>query len=250
MMKHLHLQHSGVLCICILFIGCNQAQTTILEEPVVVKELNQIVHEQEVVVTSSISSLISSVQEIPRKVLLDVPFSSQAPRANWDDPYQEACEEMSLIMVHSYLQNRELTLEDADGSLLALIAWETKLGYPHDVTLEQLSVIAEQYFNYKTEVSYEVTIESIKQKLSEGKPVIVPAAGRKLGNPYFSGEGPWYHMLVIVGYDGKYFITNDPGTRRGKEYKYKQEVLLDAVHNWIGKKEEIEKGGKVMMTIE
>ncbi|MCR4279964.1 MAG: hypothetical protein NUV82_00890, partial [Candidatus Komeilibacteria bacterium] len=37
--------------------------------------------------------------ELPAEYNLDVPFMSQAPHANWDLPYQEACEEASLIMV-------------------------------------------------------------------------------------------------------------------------------------------------------
>ena len=49
---------------------------------------------------------------------------------------------------------------------------------------------------------------------TRGVPVLLPAAGRLLRNPYFSGQGPLYHMLVVKGYtrDGK-IITDDPGTR-------------------------------------
>ena len=36
----------------------------------------------------------------------------------------------------------------------------------------------------------------IKEFLMAGKLVIVPAAGRQLGNPYYKAPGPVYHMLV------------------------------------------------------
>ena len=39
-------------------------------------------------------------------------------------------------------------------------------------------------------------------------------------------------MLVIRGFDGKNFITNDPGTKRGKNFKYPYARLMDALHDW------------------
>jgi hypothetical protein len=95
----------------------------------------------------------------------------------------------------------------------------------------------------------QVTTESIKEELAKGNPIIIPAAGRRLLNPYFSGEGPWYHMLVVKGYDRNEFITNDPGTKRGDGYKYKYDVLVNAIHDWTGVKEEIEGGQRKMMVV-
>ena len=61
--------------------------------------------------------------------------------------------------------------------------------------------------------------------------MLVPTAGRELGNPYYKQPGPIYHFLVIRGYTSKYLITNDVGTRRGEEYKYKFDILINAVHD-------------------
>jgi len=186
--------------------------------------------------------------DLPRRTRLDVPFSSQAPDADWTDPRkQEGCEEMSVIMVHHFLKGTGLP--DPLGDLIDLSTWESENGYSLDVNVEELAAIVEDYYGHKTAVSDEVTFENIAAQIAAGNPVIVPAAGRKLGNPYFSGEGPWYHMLVITGYDNRYFYTNDPGTRRGDDYKYEHDVVLNAVHDWTGVKEEIETGRKVMLTI-
>ncbi|MCK5017940.1 MAG: C39 family peptidase [Candidatus Peribacteraceae bacterium] len=189
------------------------------------------------------------VDNSPSKLKLDVPFTTQAPNANWDDPYQEACEEASLIMVHSYLSNIDLNIENSDEMILNLIKWEKENSYAQDVTLDQLAMIAEKYYKYETEIINNPNIDDIKKQIEKGNPVIVPVAGRNLGNPYFSGEGPWYHMLVIIGYKGNKFITNDPGTKRGEGYKYNFDVLLDAIHDWTGVKEEIEAGGRKILVV-
>jgi hypothetical protein len=80
-----------------------------------------------------------------------------------------------------------------------------------------------------------VTVELIKQELARGNLVLLPAAGRELGNPYFRRPGPLYHMLVVRGYNTEgQFITNDPGTKHGEQYLYSAKKLLAAVHDWNG----------------
>lgn len=157
---------------------------------------------------------------------------------------------MSAIMVHSYLANEPLGVPSAKGSLLALIAWQMREGYPQDVDVSTLARIMHDYYGHRMRIIENPSIDSIKHELAQGRPVIVPAAGRELGNPYFSGEGPWYHMLVITGYDDEDFITNDPGTRRGKDYRYSQQVLMNAIHDWTGVKEETSTGRSAVLVPE
>jgi hypothetical protein len=40
----------------------------------------------------------------PPKQQLDVPFTSQAPAGNWLEPWQNACEETSVIMVTNFFK--------------------------------------------------------------------------------------------------------------------------------------------------
>ncbi|TSC96681.1 MAG: Uncharacterized protein Greene101449_1406 [Candidatus Peregrinibacteria bacterium Greene1014_49] len=194
----------------------------------------------------------SSRSPLPSTFQISVPFTSQAPRANWEDPYQEACEEASLLMVHRFLLGEKVGVippDDADRDLLALVRWEWIHKYEKDVTLQELADISKMYYEHTPVIEDTVTIERIKELLVAGYPIIVPVAGRDLGNPYFSGEGPWYHMLVITGYDRNEFITNDPGTRRGESYEYAYDVLIAAIHDWTGVKEEIRSGKKRMMIL-
>ena len=189
--------------------------------------------------------------EIPSSYYIEgVPFTVQAPHANWDDPYQEACEEASIIMVDYFFRNSELSADQANREILQIVNWEQSNGYGQDVTAAELKTIAEDYYGYTARVSENVSAESIMYEVSKGNPVILPVAGRKLKNPYFSGEGPFFHMLVVIGYDKRNFITHDPGTKRGENYEYSHDVLVNAIHDWTGIKEEIETGAKRIIIIE
>lgn len=185
----------------------------------------------------------------PGSAQIDVSFASQAPLGNWDDPYQEACEEASLILVHHYLSGEPLTPEIMDKEILDIVAWMTDHGYGQDVTMAQLAEVAREYYGYDARVVMEVSADAIKQEVGSGNPVILPLAGRELGNPYYSGEGPWYHALVVTGYTGSKFVTNDVGTKRGEGYAYSYDVLVDAIHDWTGVKEEIGGGPKAMLVV-
>lgn len=188
---------------------------------------------------------------LPTKHSLVMSFTSQAPFADWSDLYNEACEEASLIMAEHYITGKGFTKATADAEIVALINWETENGYSYDVNIAQLSEIAKAYYGRNTQVftGTEVTADKIKELLNQNHPVIIPAAGQLLGNPNFRGDGPPYHMLVIRGYDDKYFYTNDPGTRNGENYKYEKQTLLNAIHDWTGDKSTIQSGQKAMMIV-
>ena len=167
---------------------------------------------------------------------LAVPFTTQAPHANWELPYGEACEEASAYMVSEYYKGTASGKIDpavADAALLDVVAFEEDFfGYYLDTTAAETVQIIDTYFGYMGTVVLNPTVEMIKREIAEGKPVIVPAAGRELGNPNFTGAGPLYHMLVIKGYTETSFITNDPGTRNGENYVYDIDVLMDAIGDW------------------
>ncbi len=182
----------------------------------------------------------SSPQTIPASINLAVPFTSQAPTEDWGEPYKEACEEASLYMVHLYFEGEKATHIDpqtATDELLLIVDFEKQLfGFYEDTTVAQTAVLAEMLYGYgHTELMENPTVEQIKAHIAEGRPVLVPAAGRELGNPYYTAPGPIYHMIVIRGYteDGS-FITNDPGTKHGEHYVYAADTLMNAIHDWNG----------------
>lgn len=186
---------------------------------------------------------------LPVSINLAVPFVSQAPFGDWGMPYQEACEEASVIMAAFFFENKMLTSQIMDDELKKLVAWEMEtFGYYQDTTVREIARILREYFGLQNiEVRYEFTIEDIKRAVAQGYPVIVPAAGRLLPNPYFRQPGPVYHNLVIKGYTQTRIITNDPGTRHGKDFLYTPDSLMNAIHDWDA--ENILNGVKAMIIV-
>ncbi|MBT4857484.1 hypothetical protein HON52_04845 [Candidatus Uhrbacteria bacterium] len=173
---------------------------------------------------------------LPLTFNLAVPFTSQAPYANWDLPYQEACEEASAYMVWLYFQGEPSGLVDpgdADEAIWDLVDFQNDLfGHYLDTTAEQTREFIDLFYNMTVIVEEDPSVELIKKEIAAGRPVIVPAAGKELGNPYFSGDGPLYHMFVIKGYTEDQFIVNDPGTKRGQDYVYDIDVVMAAMGDW------------------
>lgn len=195
--------------------------------------------------------LQSASPDIPSAARLTVPFTPQAPFADWNPPYDEACEEASILMVHHFLKEEALTPNTANNEIILLADWQAKHGYAVDINVRDTQAVAEEYYDLQTKVyaDGEVTIEHIKRLIAAGYPVVIPAAGQLLKNPYFRGSGPPYHMLVITGYDEKRFLTNDPGTKRGEGFAYDQQLLLNAIHDWTGDKNTVTQGQKAMLVL-
>lgn len=186
---------------------------------------------------------------IPESLNLAIPFTSQAPHANWELPYQEACEEASMVMAARFLQGRTIDgADDADDAILQLVEHGTTvMGYPIDTTAEETAAILEDFYELDAELIYDFSWDDVKLALAQGYPVIIPAAGRQLGNPNFTAPGPIYHMLVIKGYTPSVVITNDPGTRKGADYQYTYDTLYAAAHDWNGGN--VEAGRKVIIVV-
>lgn len=187
----------------------------------------------------------------PSEVNLAIPFTSQAPHAVWDYVHEETCEEASALMVDAYFDGRALGgPNQVEEELQKLVSWQkVRFGYFEDTTAQEVGTLLKEYYGYKrVEVVYDISIDDIKNRLREGLPVIVPAHGRILGNPFYTPPGPDYHMLVVRGVtkEGK-FVTNDPGTRRGEAYVYHPQVLWQAIHDWNGG--DVEGGRKVMIVV-
>lgn len=178
----------------------------------------------------------------------NVSFQSQAPFANWDQLHDEACEEASIIIVKYYLESKSLSAEEMENGIQNLVSWQEKnWGGHYDLTAEQTADLAQKVYGIDFKVEPVNSIDDIKYQISQNHLVIVPTAGRLLGNPNFRSPGPPYHMLVVSGYTPNSVITQDVGTRNGKNYIYANSVFLNAIHDWAGSADNISFGQKVML---
>lgn len=198
-------------------------------------------------------SLINEVgDQVFEKINVSVPFTSQAPFGKWDEKHEEACEEASVLMVKAYLKNEKLDKDKSEKEIQEMIDFQIEnYGDYKDTSAQETVELAKDFYGIENlEVIYDFEKEDIKKYLSLGKPIIVPAAGRMLKNPYFTPPGPLYHNLVLTGFTkDNIIITNDPGTKRGEGYEYELDVLYEAIHDFPGNKEDIARGRKAMIVV-
>lgn len=194
--------------------------------------------------------------ETPDIILLDVPFTAQAPLGQWSEPiYQNACEEASLLVAILWVRGvKSISKEEATLELKKFADFEIeKYNNFYDHSMADTGQLMQDYFNYNNiEYKENITAEDIINQLLKGNLVIVPINGQVLKNPFYTPPGPAEHMLVIIGYDfmTKEFITNDVGTRYGEKYRYKSDILEQSIRDYpTGYKEPITEIKKVMLVI-
>lgn len=212
------------------------------------------------VVTSSISTPVvtSSVPTLklsPVILISGVPFTSQAPSGEWSDPLQEnGCEEAATLMAVYWARDLQLDKLTAKKEIVAMGNYELKnYGEAVDTdTADTLNRLFIGYFGYEqAQVDANVSKSKIISALSNGRLILLPANGRLLKNPNFTAPGPTTHMIVVLGYDPNTdeFITNDPGTRNGKHYRYPAVRLLSAVVDYPTGDHEVQDFTKKSMII-
>ena len=199
---------------------------------------------------------IRPVATLPDSFLIpNVPFTLQAPNAEWGNPtFQDACEEAAIIMAEAWVNKKTLSKESVKKEIEALVVFEKKkFGQAVDTSLADTSWLLRNYFSLTTsEVKTGITIDDIREAVAASRIVIVPTDGQKLKNPNFKQPGPARHMVLITGYDTKTkeFIANDPGTRKGKDYRYPEAVLFEAILDYAtGNHVPVISRDKVMLTV-
>lgn len=195
-------------------------------------------------------SIINASTAIPNKIYLLTPFLCQAPFGNWSEPWQDACEEASIIMALKKFKDKG----SGNQEILKLVEFQKQhYGGHFDLTAAKAVKLIKDYYKYdKVKLINDPSIEDIKTELANKNIVVAPMAGRLLGNPCYTPPGPAYHYMLFKGYNdrtGK-FITNDCGTKRGKDYRYKYRTAYNAIHDWTGSKKTIAKGKKVIIVFE
>jgi hypothetical protein len=177
-------------------------------------------------------------QDLPNKKQIDVPFSAQAPEGNWAEPWQNACEETSVIMIDSFYKGNTLSKEQAKQEILRVFSLkEDKFESSKDESMEKVAdLINSTDLIWEAHVVVNPTLQDMKNELANNRPIIAPVYAPKLkSNPQYGFGEVDYHVFVISGYDDLWqqFIVKDPGSSRGNNQRYSYEEVMNAVHDFL-----------------
>jgi peptidase C39-like protein len=170
----------------------------------------------------------------PDQILLQVPFTTQAPLNNWT-LHQESCEAATLSMLISYWRHQPAVVIDpkiADGMIAAIDSWKPQ----PDLTDKMMGDLAQQHWGY----TYEIVPNDpkvIATQLAAGRPLIAEVRTHGLGNPHYPGYGNHFeqqgwsvpHFILIIGYDSTGVFLNDPGISWGRGYHITYAQLSHAI---------------------
>ncbi|HOZ80667.1 MAG TPA: C39 family peptidase [Candidatus Woesebacteria bacterium] len=224
--------------------------TKIFQKPTVQTKIEQI--KQEIVPTKPIH--LDSTG-LPNRYLIEAPFVEQAPKKDWSQPWQDACEEAALLTPYYYYSSITPSSDQIVQDLTKIFDYENSQGWSHDVNLEQMQQIAQDLWGLSSEIIQNPTVDQIKERITNNQPIVVPANGKTLfkENKHFKAGGPWYHNLVIIGFDDdqKKFIVHDVGTQFGANFKYSYSLLLKSIHDFPTtlNKEDIDQGDQKVLVL-
>ncbi len=197
-----------------------------------------LMHSQSLGITTADLALIPIATEPGESIYHEVPFTAQAPFAEWNDlRQQEGCEEASVFMAMHWAKRSSFNPEDARAAILAMSDFQsTNWGeYVDTSALDTVNRLFKAFYKFH-DVTYQenISAQDIKAALKAASIVLISVDGKALQNPYFVAGGPERHMLVVTGFDGVRgeFITNEPGTKRGEDYRYKQTIIEQALRDY------------------
>jgi hypothetical protein len=176
---------------------------------------------------------------LPDHILLQVPFTTQAPLNNWAQ-HQESCEEATMTMLAAYWAKDTSVVIDpnvADSSIAALVRWQIQSwGSEDDLTDRRMGELAKGYYGYGYQIVPN-TPQAIREQLAAGRPLIAGVRTHGLGNSNYPGYRYHYdqtgwsvpHFLLVIGYDGDGVWLNDPGISKGRGYHVTFAQLAHAI---------------------
>lgn len=201
-------------------------------------ETLQKITSKDVIAKTALDAIQASVLKpvIPEKAYLEVPFFCQAPMTN-DESWKihhASCEEAALLQAVYYDKNiKEVDLAKVDRTLQDMIVWQEKnFGVHKDIHADSIKILMMSFFGYTTDeirIIRKASIYEIKEQVALGFPVIAPTYGRWLKNPFYKQPGPEYHMVTVIGYTEDRIITNDVGTKRGKDFSYPLDIFKNSM---------------------
>jgi hypothetical protein len=173
------------------------------------------------------------------KVVLPVPYVSEAPDGIWSGPWKNACEEAVIAMAEYFYEGqKEVSIAEDKIFLSKLFEFQDKkYGSNANSDSERNLEIIHANTNFEGVLKVNPTIEDIKNEILAGRPVLGMHRGFDLHNKNipFLATGSSYHTTIVIGFDDekKHFITNDPGDEiDGKGYEYDYDIFMNSLHDY------------------
>jgi uncharacterized protein YvpB len=171
---------------------------------------------------------------LPDHVLLQVPFTTQAPLNNWA-LHQESCEAANLTMLIAYWQHDTSVVIDphlADAQIKQIDGWKPQ----PDLNDTMMGELAQQHWGYAYRLLPN-TQQAIAEQLAAGRPLLAEVRTHGLGNAHYPGYSSHFeqqgwsvpHFVLIIGYDGSGVWLNDPGISWGRGYHISYAQLAHAI---------------------
>lgn len=173
---------------------------------------------------------------LPQSVLLNVPFSTQAPLGEWSDRRQlDGCEETSVKMAMMWAYGQAAPAEEVRRDIINMSEFErVTYGSFEDTSAVDTANLFQSFYGYnKVSVAYGITTPDIKLQLAAGHLVLIPLNTRLLKNKFYR-RGPPRHTVVVVGYDNQshQMIINDPFYSFGHNIHVKESELQNALGDY------------------
>lgn len=190
----------------------------------------------------------TELPKLPESLNLESTFYPQAPFGNWNMPWQEACEEASVLLIANTYLDKNWSKAEFNQQILKIVDWEIeRFGQYEHTDAAQTAIMLEENFGLESIIHTNPSEEDIKDILNDGHLIIGLFSGQTLGNPYYSDDGPVYHAMVIKGYEeGGKIIVSDVGTKRGENYVYSWNTINNSLHEYA---EPISKGDKKIIEV-
>lgn len=171
---------------------------------------------------------------------LPVPFTSEIPNGTWTKPWNNACEEASIIMAEGYYYGYTglIPKTTAMKNMAPLFKIEDKIfGSNADSDAARTAKLINNYTDFSATIVDDPTLDDIKNELIAGRPVISFHYAKDLKNKNHRWRvgGSYYHVMVIVGYDDdtQEFIFNDSGdVQTGNKYRYTYGAVMASLHDF------------------
>lgn len=199
-------------------------------------------------------TLIAHAQE-KEVVKLKVPYTSEIPLGSWVKPWNNACEEASMVMVESYyFGNESMSKDVAVKYMMPIFKIEDKIfGSNADTDTIRTAKLFNEYMSVNATIKNNPTLEEIKDQLRQGKPVVSFHFAKDIKNPHYHWRvgGSYFHVVVLVGFDENTseFLVHDSGDPvTGAYHRYSYNLIMDTLHDFNFKNHKADGPARILFT--